>query len=272
MDKSDIDKAFDGSIPEIYNTLLVPLIFESYAKDLLQRLRSRSINNVLELAAGTGVLTRILATELPTEVAIIATDLNQAMIDQAIKIGTPRSVEWKQADAMHLPFEDSTFDAVVCQFGAMFFPEKQKAFSEVLRVLKPSGVFMFNVWDRIEENQFADTITTALESVFPLDPPRFMVRTPHGYHDYNLIRKDLAHAGFTSTPEIVTVEARSKATSNQIPAIAYCQGTPFKNEIDSRDASKMQEAINASATAIGKRFGYENIEGKIQAHVVTVEK
>jgi SAM-dependent methyltransferase len=154
----------------------------------------------------------------------------------------------------------------------MFFPEKSKAFSEVLRVLKPEGVFLFNVWDRIEENEFADTITTALESVFPLDPPRFMVRTPHGYYDFDLIKKDLANAGFTSTPEIETVEARSKATSNQIPAIAYCQGTPFKNEIESRDASKMREAIDASATAIGRRFGWKNVEGKIQAHIVTIEK
>ncbi|MDH4091558.1 MAG: methyltransferase domain-containing protein [Cyclobacteriaceae bacterium] len=272
MDKSAIDKAFDGSIPKIYDTLLVPLIFESYATDLVQRLGSRSIFSMLELAAGTGVLTRALATKLPPEVAIVATDLNQTMIDQAIAIGTTRFVEWKQADVMQLPFEDSTYDAVVCQFGAMFFPEKSKAFSEVHRVLKPGGVFIFNVWDRIEENEFADTITTALEAVFPLDPPRFLVRTPHGYHDCNLINKDLANAGFTSKPEIETVEARSKATSNQIPAIAYCQGTPFKNEIESRDAAKMREAIDAAAAAIGRRFGLKNVDGKIQAHVVTVEK
>src|SRR3954464_9469223 len=103
------------------------------------------------------------------------------MLDRAATVGTKRAVEWRQADAMQLPFEDAAFDAVVCQFGAMFFPEKTKAFSEVRRVLRPGGVFVFNVWDHIEENEFAATIMIALASVFPNDPPRFMARTPHGY-------------------------------------------------------------------------------------------
>lgn len=272
MARSDIDKLFDGSIPEVYNSLLVPLIFERYATDLMSRLRSRSVLNILELAAGTGVLTRVLAAELPKEVSIVATDLNQSMINQAIKVGTIRNVEWKQADAMDLPFQDAIFDAVVCQFGVMFFPEKSKAFAEVRRVLRPGGVFLFNVWDRIAENEFAETITTALEAVFPADPPRFMARIPHGYYHHGIIKQDLANAGFTSAPEIETIETRSKANSYRIPAIAYCQGTPLKNEIESRDASKIREAIEASAEAMGRRFGWGKVDGKIQAQIVTVEK
>src|SRR5205823_2197093 len=136
---------------------------------------------------------------------IIATDLNQPMLDHASGIGTPRPVEWRQADAMQLPFDDAAFDAVVCQFGAMFFPDKRKAYGEARRVLAPNGLFIFNVWDRIEENHFADAVTTAMASLFPTDPPRFLVRTPHGYSDRATIVRDLADAGFAAAPEITTV-------------------------------------------------------------------
>ena len=175
---SDTDKVFSGSISKLYETYLVPLIFEPYAADLAGRLASRPVRSVLEIAAGYGVVTRALASVLPEHVSIMATDLNQPMLDQASAIGTRRQVEWRQADAMELPFSDGMFDAVVCQFGVMFFPDKSKAFAEARRVLRPRGVFIFNVWDRIEENELADTVTTALESLFPDDPPRFLARTP----------------------------------------------------------------------------------------------
>jgi SAM-dependent methyltransferase len=270
MTSPDTDKAFVGSIPKIYDTYLVPLIFEPYAADLANRLRSRPIARVLEIAAGTGVVTRALASALPESVAIVATDLNQAMVDHAAAMGTKRAVEWRQADAMHLPFENGTFDAVVCQFGAMFFPEKSKAFAEARRVLRPGGAFLFNVWDRIEENEFADAVTTALESVFPGDPPRFMARVPHGYHDRRAIERDLANGGFTRPPVFDTVAARSRAASPEIPAIAYCQGTPLRNEIEARDASRLGEATDIAAAAIARRFGQGAVDGKIQAHIVTV--
>src|SRR5882672_4757370 len=195
MSNPDTDKVFTGSIPKLYETYLVPLIFEPYAVDLAKRLASRSLTRVLEIAAGTGVVTRQLAAALPESVSIVATDLNQPMLDQGAAIGTRRPVEWRQADAMQLPFEDASFDAVACQFGVMFFPDKAKAFAEARRVLRPGGVFIFSVWDRIEENEFADTVTSALESVFPQDPPRFMARTPHGYHDRSHIARDLANGG-----------------------------------------------------------------------------
>ena len=269
---SDTDKVFTGSIPKLYDTYLVPLIFEPYATDLVNRLRSRSLSRILEIAAGTGVVTRALASVLPESVAIVATDLNQAMLDQAALIGTKRAVEWRQADAMQLPFGDGTFDAVVCQFGVMFFPDKAKAFAEARRVLRPGGVFIFNVWDRIEENEFADTVTSALAPLFPEDPPRFMARTPHGYNDHRIIGHDLANGGFIAAPRIDTVAARSQATSPRIPAIAYCQGTPLRNEIEARDATRLDEATDIASEAIGKRFGRGVVDGKIQAHIVTIER
>ncbi len=227
---------------------------------------------MLEIAAGTGVVTRAMASALPASVSIVATDLNQAMLDEAAAIGTRRAVEWRQADATRLPFADGSCDAVVCQFGVMFFPDKAQAFAEARRVLRPGGVFIFNVWDRIEENEFADVVTTAVASLFSADPPRFLARTPHGYHDLNAIRRDLANGGFAGVPRIDTVAARSRAASPRMPAVAYCQGTPLRNEIEARDAARLGEATDIAAEAVAGRFGRAAVDGKIQAHVITIER
>ena len=266
------DQGFLGPLPKVYQTHLVPLIFEPYAVDLGNRLAERPLSRVLEIAAGTGVVTRVLASVLPDSVSIVASDLNQPMLDQAAAIGTARPVEWRQADAMRLPFEDGSFDAVVCQFGVMFFPDKAKAFAEARRVLRPGGVFMFSVWDRIEENEFADTVTAALASLFPADPPRFLARTPHGYHDRPTIERDLAAGGFTAAPRITTLPQRSRAASPEIPAVAYCQGTPLRNEIEARAGARIGEATDRASDAIARRFGTGEVDGKIQALVVAVER
>jgi ubiquinone/menaquinone biosynthesis C-methylase UbiE len=276
MKKPETDKTFAGSIPKFYEEYLVPLIFEPYAADLASRLASRKpvrkLARVLEIAAGTGAVTRRLASALPEDVSIVATDLNQPMLDMAAEMGTSRPVEWRPADAMQLPFDEGTFDAVVCQFGVMFFPDKPKAFSEARRVLRPGGVLLFNVWDRIEENEFADTVTTALESLFPKDPPRFLARTPHGYHDVAVVGRDLQGGGFVSPPQVETVAARSKAASPRIPSLAYCQGTPLRSEIEARDKTRLAEATDLAATAVARRFGSGAVDSKIQAHIVAVER
>ena len=271
MNSPQSDKNFGGSIAKFYDEYIVPLIFEPYAEDLARRLATRRLVRVLEIAAGTGVVTRRLASLLPEDVSIVATDLNQPMLDLASEVGTTRPVEWRQADALQLPFEDESFDAVVCQFGAMFFPDKSKAYSEARRVLRAGGVLLFNVWDRIEENEFADVVTAALESVFPDDPPRFLARTPHGYHDIATIQQDLRGGGFVTTPSVDTLAARSTAGSARIPAMAYCQGTPLRNEIEARDKSRLGEATDIAENAIARLFGRGQVSGKIQAHVVSAE-
>jgi len=271
LNRHDSDKIFAGSIPELYDKHLVPLIFEPYAADLVERLASRPLARVLEIAAGTGVLTRAMASALPDSVPIVATDLNQPMLDHASSLATRRAVEWRQADAMHLPFDNGTFDAVVCQFGVMFFPEKSRAYSEARRVLRSGGVFIFNVWDRIAENEFADIVTQALQTLFPENPPQFLARTPHGYHDRAAIERDLAEGGFTNRAEFVTRDARSRAESFHIPAIAYCQGTPLRNEIEALKDSRLGQATEIAAEAIAQRFGYGAVDGKIQAHIITIE-
>ena len=271
MNATEVSPSFSGSIPEVYDSYLVPLIFEPYAIDLAQRVAALPLTNVLELAAGTGVVTRRLAMALPPSVFIIATDLHQPMLDQAAAVGTSRPVEWRQADALALPFDKASFDAVVCQFGVMFFPDKARAFAEVRRVLRRGGLFIFNVWDRIEENEFALLVTEAVARMFPDDPPRFMTNPPHDYHDIELIRSDLAAGGFRAPAEITTLAARSRAASAHIAAVAFCQGTPLRNEIEARAVERLLAATSAAEAAIAAQFGHAAVDGKMQAHVVQVE-
>jgi ubiquinone/menaquinone biosynthesis C-methylase UbiE len=262
------DKVFAGKIPEIYDRFLVPLIFESYAGDLAERVAKVKPRDVLETAAGTGALTRAIASRLPIDARIVATALNQPMLDHgAAKQPHGSRIIWQQADALALPYKDQTFDVVACQFGVMFFPDKVKGYREAHRVLKTGGHFLFNAWDRIAENEFAAVVTLVLAAVFPQDPPDFMARTPHSYFDVERIRDELVGAGFTS----ISVETRdeiSRAASPHDVAIAYCQGTPLRNEIEARDPSRVEEATQKAAEALVQRFGSGPVEGRIRAHVI----
>ncbi|MEI5682420.1 MULTISPECIES: class I SAM-dependent methyltransferase [unclassified Mesorhizobium] len=264
----ETDKVFAGSIPENYDRYMVPLIFEPFAADLALRAASLSPRMVLETAAGTGVVTRALAPKLPPDASYVVTDLNQPMLDHAASRQGPDSrIQWRQADALALPFENEAFDLVCCQFGAMFFPDRPSAYREARRILKPGGHFLFNVWDRIEENVFADEVTNALAEIFPNDPPRFLARTPHGYHDIALIRSELEGAGFSNVV-IETRAEQSRASSARIPAVAYCQGTVLRSEIEARDAEKLEAATDHAASAIADRHGSGAVAAKIQAHVI----
>jgi ubiquinone/menaquinone biosynthesis C-methylase UbiE len=263
------DKLFAGSIPEFYDQFLVPLIFESYARDLAERLARLEPRDILETAAGTGVLTRAMTARLPAQARIIATDLNQPMLDHAAaRQAQDGRIVWRQADALALPFENERFDVVVCQFGVMFFPDKVQGYREARRVLKPGGHLLFNVWDAISENEFAQVVTEALAALFPQDPPQFMDRVPHGYHDLRTIQTELRTAGFSSS-SAETLDARSRAPSPRDVAIAYCQGTPLRNEIEARDSSRLEEATQKSAEELARRYGNGAIEGRIRAHVVS---
>jgi ubiquinone/menaquinone biosynthesis C-methylase UbiE len=265
---SEHDKVFAGSIPAFYDTLMVPMIFQAYADDLAELVAASSPTSVLETAAGSGVVTRALAPRLSASVRYVVTDLNQPMLDYAAGRQEPDNrIEWRQADALDLPFDDASFDVVCCQFGAMFFPDRVAGYTEARRVLRPGGRFVFNVWDRIEENAFADEITDALATLFPQAPPRFLARTPHGYHDTELIRQELGRAGFAHI-QITTHEKVSRAASAREAAIAYCQGTPLRGEIEALDSGLLERAIDRATQAIAERHGQGEVAGKIQAHVI----
>ncbi|WGS23526.1 MULTISPECIES: class I SAM-dependent methyltransferase [unclassified Bradyrhizobium] len=263
------DKEFVGSIPELYDRLLVPLLFEPYARDLAQRVRTCQPRDLLETAAGTGAATRALSSELGRNTRIVVTDLNEPMLARARSRMPDRpDITWRQADALALPFEGASFDVVACQFGAMFFPDRVKGYAEARRVLRPGGRFLFNVWDRIEENEFADVVIQALQTIFPDNPPQFLARTPHGYHDTVRIRADLTAAEFKDIA-IETITHRSRAASPQDPAIAFCQGTPMRGEIESHGAPALEAATKSAADALARRFGTGAIDGRIQALVIS---
>jgi ubiquinone/menaquinone biosynthesis C-methylase UbiE len=268
---SETDKVFAGSIPGYYDRYLVPLIFESFAQDLAKRASALSPSAVLETAAGSGVVTRALTTRLSPDASYVVTDLNQPMLDYAATRQVADSrISWRKADAQALPFEDAAFDLVCCQFGVMFFPDRQLGYREAKRVLKPGGCFLFNVWDHIEENVFANDVTNALAEVFPNDPPRFLARTPHGYYDTTVIRSELEKAGFSSVA-IETKAEQSRASSPRHPAVAYCQGTPLRNEIEARGASNLEAATDYAASKIASRHGTGEVAAKIQAHIIVAK-
>lgn len=266
---AESDKLFAGSIPKFYDTLMVPMIFQAYADDMAQLVASFAPAAVLETAAGSGVVTRALAPRLGASARYVVTDLNQPMLDYAAtRQGADARIEWRQADALALPFDNASFDVVCCQFGAMFFPDRVAGYAQARRVLRPGGRFVFSVWDRIEDNAFADEVTEAAAAVFPDDPPRFLARTPHGYHDVARIREDLGRAGFVDIG-IETREKVSRADSAQDAATAYCLGTPLRNEIEARDAGLLQLVTDRATEAIARRHGDGPVAGKIQAHVIT---
>lgn len=266
------DKVFAGSIPKVYDDYLVPLIFVGFAEDLAQKVASFSPAAVLETAAGTGVVTRALAPKLSSDARYVVTDLNQPMLDHAAhQQGEDRRINWQQADALALPFSDAEFDVVCCQFGVMFFPDRTKGYREAHRVLRSGGRLVFNVWDRIEENLFANEVTLALAEVFLDDPPRFLARTPHGYYDERLIEDELRSAGFSQ----VAIEKRSeqsRAPSALHSAVAYCQGTPLRNEIEARGVGSLQAATDHAAAAIAKVHGSGEVTARIQGLVIVATK
>jgi ubiquinone/menaquinone biosynthesis C-methylase UbiE len=267
MDASD--HVFAGSIPEIYDRFLVPLIFDVFAHDLAVRVADDRPLRVLETAAGTGALTRALVQHLPGTVDIIATDLNQAMLERnAARLSTARPVLLQQADALALPFADHGFDVVVCQFGAMFFPDKVAAFREARRQLKPGGRFHLNVWDEIAANPFSDLVTQAVAALFPDDPPRFLARSPHGYANLKRIIADLGAADFSAI-SAQTLDHVATAASPQDVAIGLCQGSPLRSEIEARDSSSLERATAAAAARIAGRFGRGPVSAPIRAHVIS---
>ncbi len=269
---ADTDDAFAGSIPDLYERHLVPLIFEPYSRDAAVQVTRLAPGSVLETAAGTGIVTQRLAASLPASTRLVATDLNEAMLAVARdRVSRSQPVEWRQADAQALPFADATFDVVVCQFGVMFFPDKLQAFREARRVLKPSGRFIFSVWDRITVNEFADTVTQSLADLFPDNPPRFLARVPHGCCDTHDIVAALRAACFSAVVSEV-VEHACRSASPYEPALAYCQGTPLRSEILARDPTNLEGITRRVAEALAERFGPGPIEGLTSAIVFNADR
>ena len=260
--------AFVGEIPKNYERYLGPLIFKEYAEDLANRVTVPSGGVVLETAAGTGMATRQLRNTISDRVKIVATDLNLDMLEVAkSKFESDENIAFQTANALELDFEDSTFDAVVCQFSVMFFPDKLAALTETARVLKPGGQFIFNVWDSLEHNHFVRTANKTIARYLPENPPDFF-DTPYGYFNIDVIKELLGEAGFADV-EIAVLPRISTAEKARHVALGYVLGTPVSLQIDKSAPDSLNEVVDWVEHAVAEEFGYESASAKMQAIVFT---
>jgi ubiquinone/menaquinone biosynthesis C-methylase UbiE len=257
---------FSGSIPAAYDRYLGTMFFQPYAEDLAARLQVPNDSSILELACGTGILTRVLRSRLPASVKLTATDLNEPMFRDAMgKFAENEAVQWRQADACSLPFPEGRFDAVVCQFGLMFVPDKMLAVREAHRVLKPGGVVLFNVWDAMEHNALGHLTHRTIASHFEKDPPTFY-QVPFGYHDQAEIKRVLEEAGFSEIKTEVVAKV-SQAGRAEDAATGLVQGNPVAVAIAERDSSLLPVITDAVANAIKEQFGERDIRAPMRAIV-----
>ena len=273
---SAADARFVDSVPEMYDRHLGPLLFEQYARDLATRLAASKppMARVLEIAAGTGIVTEQLARQLPQETTIVATDLNPPMLAVAQRRlrdeTSPSRIEWREADATNLPFPDQAFDAVVCQFGVMFFPDKPRAASETLRVLVPGGLWLFNVWGSLRENAIARIAHETITSYFRDDPPQFY-QVPFSMHEEQATRELLVGAGFSDVT-VVPVRFTAEAPSAHHAAVGLVRGNPVLAAIEERGTVGADEIIEAVGAALARELGDKPMRAPMLAHVVSGRK
>ena len=257
---------FGGSIPGYYDSILGPAQFDSFAADLARRLPARPLGDVLEIACGTGIVTRRLRERLDPAVRLVATDLSKAMLDYARYKLESSAIEWRHADAAALPFGDAAFAAVVCAFGVMFVPDKVLAFREAKRVLREGGTFAFNVWDSVQDNPHAAASTVVMTSLFPGDPEMDFAKLPYGFNDQPTLRRLLSSAGFGEIRiEKVKIEVRSPTAHTF--ATGIIKGSPRILLIQNRGAS-VDEVVKKMAAAFARLGGSEPFRCPAQALVV----
>ncbi len=249
---------------QAYERWLVPSVFRPFAIDMAERVARSDPQRVLEVAAGSGVLTRALCAAMPST-DVVATDLNPAMVDVGSTLAP--AATWEQADAMSLPFEDGRFDVVACQFGVMFFPDRVAGLREMARVVAANGSVMFSVWDAIARHDFASALQAGLENVFPDDPPMFVVSVPHGYADVSVIERDIALAGLRQV-SCETLNLEGHATSAADLAAGFCLGTPLRTHIESR--GELSVTLEAVTSEMESRFGVGPVSGRMSAHIIHV--
>jgi len=262
----DVRANFTGSMPEFYDSCLGPAWFDSFAVDLAERIPPRPPGDVLEIACGTGIVTRRMRERLDPSIRLVATDLSRTMLDFArAKLADRDGIEWREADAVRLPFTDGEFGAVVCAFGVMFVPDKEAAFREARRVLKPGGTLLFNVWDRIEANPHALAIAEVVESLFPGDP-EMRLRWPYEMYDAALLKGLLTGAGFKEIG-IDTKRVQCGPVSARKIAIGHTRGSPRSAPIEKRGVA-VDRVVELATAAIAKAGGADPYGGSAQAVVV----
>src|SRR5258708_6439440 len=247
---SDRAANFVGNIPEIYDRDLGPVLFADFAEETARRIAVGAPAQVLELAAGTGIVTRFLRDLLSAASRVVATDLNAPMLEIAqAKFSAGEAVEFQPADATDLPFPDGSFDMVVCQFGVMFFPDKEKSYREAFRVLIPGGRYVFSVWDAHRHNLFGRIAHELVATFFPTDPPQFF-QVPMSYYRLDPIKDALADAGFADFRVTVSSRVKEVADIDRF-ARAFVFGNPAIEQIEARGGDP--EAFTAALASAYRR-------------------
>lgn len=268
---SQSSSQFVGNIPETYDACLGPVLFAGFADDIARRAASAPAAEVLELAAGTGIVTRQLRNRLSPATRLVATDLNAPMLDIAKrKIGAGEAVDFRTADAMALPFDDATFDLIVCQFGVMFFPDKVSAFREARRVLKPGGRYLFNVWAPIEANPASQVASRVGAETFPDNPPTFY-RVPFGYPDPQLVSADV-NAGGLKVEAFERVRLDQPVHDWDAFSRGLVEGNPLIAEIQSRGTVTAAAVVTRMRDALRETFGPDAKTTPLEAIVFDVRK
>jgi len=261
---------FIGSVPQYYDRHLGPIIFVDYAGDMAQRVAACRPARVLETAAGTGIVTRCLRDALAVDAHLTATDLNPPMLEIARQKFRPGElVEFRPADAMALPFAADSFDAVVCQFGVMFYPDKDKSYREVYRVLACGGRYFFSVWDMHRYNPFARITHQVASSFFPIDPPQFMT-VPFGYQ-FEPIKASLIDAGFGDINAAV-VRLQKDIPDAAAFARGFVYGSPLFEQIQARGGVDAERVADALTQEFRREFGANPGRMPIQAIMFSAMK
>lgn len=259
MTETDI---FKHSTPLLYHQQMGPLLFEPYARHVAERAAALRPRRILETAAGTGIVTRAVSEAVP-DAEIVATDINPTVVEFAAQHLRVDHVTFQRADAQNLPFEDASFDLVLCLFGVMFFPDKVRANAEARRVLRIGGRYVLVTFDRLHFNPIPDAAGKAVASLFP-ENPRYMERGPFSYTDPALVRSDLRAAGFDDV-KVETIQLASRVAANQA-AQGIVLGSPFRAEIERLDPSALERATAAVTQALRP---WDGLDAMMSAHIAT---
>ena len=261
---------FVGDIPKHYDQAMGPIIFVDYAAEMARRVAACNPMRTLETAAGTGIVTRQLRDHLSAAAHLTATDLNPPMLGIAReKFRSGEQVEFQPADAMALPFADASFDAVVCQFGVMFYPDKDRSYREVRRVLAPGGHYLFSIWDAHRYNPFGRIVHEVAARFFPVDPPQFM-SVPFSY-TFDPIKQSLIEAGFADI-EAAVVRLQKEIPEAKQFARGLVYGSPLIDEVKARGGVDVKRIVDAMVEEFHREFGPDPGRMPLQAIMFSARK
>ena len=255
-------------VAEAYESLLAPALFAEWSHRLADAADIRDRQNVVDVACGTGILTRVLAERVGPDGSVSGVDLNPGMLAVARRISP--GITWHKADVEALPFEDESFDAVLCQFGLMLFPAPEAALQEMKRVLRPGGCLAVAVFGSLENVPAYAAIADVYERLVGKSVGDAL-RMPFSMGDTDRLKSLFASAGISSA-NISTRKVFARFSDVESMVLADVKGWfPFAGiELDQDTI----EAVSNEAEIALKPFRSASgaVEFPVQAYIVTGSK